>query len=200
MTGGRVLVTGGAGFIGSHLVDALLASGRQVVVYDDLSMGTHDRVSADAEFVEGDVRDGDRHLINAPFVDNSYKWAGGGFLSTTEDVLRFANAHLRDDFLSPSAKRLLFTEQQTRDGVGVGYGFGWFIRTDDAGRRLLYHAGGSVGGTSLMIMQPDTRVVVVGLINLTGANNGVVREVLSLFLDAVAASPSLHECGGRSHR
>ena len=60
MTGGRVLVTGGAGFIGSHLVDALLASGREVVVYDDLSMGTQDRVSAAAVFVKGDVRDGDR--------------------------------------------------------------------------------------------------------------------------------------------
>ncbi len=138
------------------------------------------------------VRDGDRRLINAPFVDNSYKWAGGGFLSTTEDVLRFANAHLGDDFLSPSAKRLLFTEQQTRDGEGVGYGFGWFVRTDGEGRQLLSHSGGSVGGTSLVVMQQDTRVVVVGLINLTRANNGVVREVLSLFLDAVAASPSIH--------
>ena len=137
------------------------------------------------------VRD-DGRLVNAPFVNNSYKWAGGGFLSTTEDVLRFANAHLTDEFLSESAKRLLFTEQKTGDGEGVGYGFGWFIRTDDAGRRLLYHSGGSVGGTSLMIMQPDTRVVVVGLINLTRANNGVVREVLSLFLDAMAASPSIH--------
>ena len=35
-------------------------------------------------------------------------------------------------------------------------------------------------------------MVMVGLINLTGANNGVVREVLSLFLDAVAAPPSIH--------
>ena len=53
----------------------------------------------------------------------------------------------------------------TDDDEGVGYGFGWFIRDDDAGRRLLYHSGGSVGGTSLMIMQPDTGVVVVGLVN-----------------------------------
>ena len=131
------------------------------------------------------VRDDDRHLVNAPSVNNSYKWAGGGFLSTTEDVLRFANAHLADEYLSHSAKQLLFTEQQTRDGDGVGYGFGWFISTDDEGRRLLHHSGGSVGGTSMMIMQPDTGVVVVGLINLTGARNGVVRDVLGLFVDAV---------------
>ena len=131
------------------------------------------------------VRDDDRHLVNAPWVNNSYKWAGGGFLSTTEDVLRFANAHLADEYLSHSAKQVLFTEQQTRDGDGVGYGFGWFISTDDEGRRLLHHSGGSVGGTSMMIMQPDTGVVVVGLINLTGARNGVVRDVLGLFVDAL---------------
>ena len=134
------------------------------------------------------VRDDEGRLVNAPFVNNSYKWAGGGFLSTTGDVLRFANAHLDDGFLSKSSRELLFTEQKTRDGEGVGYGFGWFIRTRDDGRQLLSHSGGSVGGTSLMVMEPETRVVVVGLINLSGADNGVVREVLDLFIDAAAAT------------
>ncbi len=134
------------------------------------------------------VRDEEGRVVNAPFVNNSYKWAGGGFLSTTEDVLRFANAHLDDGFLSKSSRELLFTEQRTRDGDGVGYGFGWFIRTDDDGRRLLSHSGGSVGGTSLMVMEPETGVIVVGLINLSGADNGVVREVLDLFIDAAAAT------------
>jgi serine beta-lactamase-like protein LACTB len=138
------------------------------------------------------VRDADRRVVNAPFVNNSYKWAGGGFLSTTEDVLRFANAHLDDEFLSEASRKLLFTEQNTRDGEGVGYGLGWFIRTRDDGRRLLSHSGGSVGGTSLMVMEPETGVVVVGLINLTGANNGVVREVLDLFIDAAAVSSVVH--------
>jgi UDP-glucose 4-epimerase len=55
----RVLVTGGAGFIGSHLVDALLARGDDVVVLDNLSTGSRDKVHADAELVEGDVADGD---------------------------------------------------------------------------------------------------------------------------------------------
>jgi len=134
------------------------------------------------------VRNDAGQVVNAPFVNNSYKWAGGGFLSTTEDVLRFANAHLRDDYLSKASRKMLLTEQRTDAGEGVGYGFGWFIQQDDAGRRLLSHAGGSVGGTSLMIMQPETRVVVAGLINLTGANNEVVIEVLRRFIDATSVS------------
>lgn len=56
------LVTGGAGFIGSNLVDALLARGEEVTVVDDLSTGRRENldeaVAAGAELVELDIRDG----------------------------------------------------------------------------------------------------------------------------------------------
>ena len=57
----KYLVTGGAGFIGSHLVDALVAAGDKVVVFDDLSSGVkrnlQDHKPADVRLVEGDVCD-----------------------------------------------------------------------------------------------------------------------------------------------
>ena len=57
----RTLVTGGAGFIGSNVVDALLARGDEVTVLDDLSTGRRDNLegalSGGAELVEGDIRD-----------------------------------------------------------------------------------------------------------------------------------------------
>lgn len=53
----QVLVTGGAGFIGSHLVDQLLIDGHSVRVLDDLSTGRRHNVAAAAEFVVGDVAD-----------------------------------------------------------------------------------------------------------------------------------------------
>ena len=56
----RILVTGGAGFIGSHLVDAFLAQGHQVAVLDDLSSGERRLVAAQARFYEGDITDADR--------------------------------------------------------------------------------------------------------------------------------------------
>jgi UDP-glucose 4-epimerase len=51
------IVTGGAGFIGSHVADALLARGDRVAIVDDLSSGTRERVPAGAEFHRIDIRD-----------------------------------------------------------------------------------------------------------------------------------------------
>jgi UDP-glucose 4-epimerase len=53
----RVLVTGGAGFVGSHVVDALLARGDEVHVVDDLSTGSRENVAAGAQFHELDIRE-----------------------------------------------------------------------------------------------------------------------------------------------
>ncbi|MBA3316674.1 MAG: NAD-dependent epimerase/dehydratase family protein [Gemmatimonadales bacterium] len=53
---GRVLVTGGAGFIGSHISEAYLAAGWEVVVLDDLSRGQQRNVPSGARFVRADVR------------------------------------------------------------------------------------------------------------------------------------------------
>lgn len=56
---GTYLVTGGAGFIGSHIVEALVAAGHGVRVLDDLSFGVRENLAGlDVEFLEGDIRNG----------------------------------------------------------------------------------------------------------------------------------------------
>ena len=57
LSDGRVLVTGGAGLIGSHLAAALLERGAGVVVADDLSDGARERVPEGAELVVADLTD-----------------------------------------------------------------------------------------------------------------------------------------------
>jgi UDP-glucose 4-epimerase len=54
----RAVVTGGAGFVGSHVADALVARGDDVVVIDNLSSGRREYVNPAARLVEADIRDG----------------------------------------------------------------------------------------------------------------------------------------------
>jgi len=65
--GMRVLVTGGAGYIGSVVVSQLVAAGHQVVVYDNLSKGHRESVPPLASLVVGDV--GDRATLDAAFTE-----------------------------------------------------------------------------------------------------------------------------------
>jgi UDP-glucose 4-epimerase len=69
---GRSLVTGGAGFIGSHVADELLAMGHEVVVLDDLSGGNRSNVDARAVFVEGSC--GDAALVARLFGEHRFEY------------------------------------------------------------------------------------------------------------------------------
>lgn len=123
---------------------------------------------------------------NAVFVDNSYKWAGGGFLSTPEDLVRFAFAHLDSTYLNPASVHLLWSSQHLRDGTDVHYGIGWRVNRDDAGRRIVGHGGSSVGGRTQLLMYPDQGVVVAVTANLSEAPVSVefAREIAEAFLVA----------------
>src|SRR5467141_2866389 len=123
----------------------------------------------------------------APAVDNSYKWAGGGFVSSAEDLVKFGSALLQPGFLKPETLDLLFSSQRTSAGEETGYGIGWFLRTDSLGHRWAFHGGGSVGGTAAFGLDRDSRVVVAILANLSNAPLDAAQEIEAAF-DREAAS------------
>lgn len=55
----KVFLSGGAGFIGSHVAEALITQSHEVVIFDNLSTGLRENVHPEAKFVEGDIRDQD---------------------------------------------------------------------------------------------------------------------------------------------
>jgi len=128
-------------------------------------------------------------LFNAPFVDNSYKWAGGGFLSTPEDLVRFGLEHLRSlreqGMLRPGTVRLLWTSQRRSDGEETGYGIGWSSGTTPGGRSWVGHGGGSIGGTSYLLVLPEQETVVAMTTNFTRGPAGFRPALLiaDSFLD-----------------
>ncbi len=127
---------------------------------------------------------GDGEVTNSAWVDNSNKWAGGGILSTSEDLAKFASAHLSNRFLKAATIKMMWTSQVTASGEQTGYGIGWSMRTDDLGRQVIQHNGGSVGGTTNMRIYPDDALVIAVITNTSGAAIGSLTDALvETFLD-----------------
>jgi CubicO group peptidase (beta-lactamase class C family) len=112
-------------------------------------------------------RDATRQLVNAPFVDVSNKWSGGGYLSTPSDLVKFGFDYQSQRHLQPETYRLLTTAQATTSGESTNYGIGWESRPDLHGGAVLGHGGGSVGGTTAFVTWPEHSMVVAVTTNLT---------------------------------
>ena len=116
----------------------------------------------------------------APFVDNSYKWAGGGFIATASDVVRFGLAHTEPGFLKAETLKMLFSEQFTKTGTPAGFGIGWMTASNLHARliragladytpvvheHVVWHSGGSMGGVALLLVDPEHDVAIALMAN-----------------------------------
>lgn len=121
--------------------------------------------------------------INARYVDNSYKWAGGGFISTSEDLVKFGNALLENKLFSEKTKIELVTPQKLKNGEATDYGLGFFSGTDEFGRFYYGHGGGSVGGCGNLIIYPAEKMVIAVITNDTRAKVGdELHQLAEIFL------------------
>ena len=87
---GALLITGGAGYVGSHAVLAFLEAGYRVAVLDDLSTGRREAVPGDARFIEGDA--GDAATVTAAIAEHG----------VTAVVHLAASTGVADSFLDPA--------------------------------------------------------------------------------------------------
>ena len=141
------------------------------------------------------LRADDGRIINAPYVDISNKWAGGGFLSTAPDLVRFGMAHLGGGFLAPETIGLFWTSQHTLDGEETGYGIGWRLM-DRNGKGVVYHTGGATGGSDVLVLIPEDDIVVAVLTNLSSERpTEAALAIADLFLGARESLPG--PTGGR---
>lgn len=128
-------------------------------------------------------------IINAPTVDNSYKWAGGGFIGTTDDLIRFGSGIFWGNLLTQETLDLLITPLNLANGTTTNYGIGWRSGKDEQGRKYYGHSGGSVGGTTQFVVFPDQEVIVAVVSNMRGVSYGDSHlKIASFFMDGSTIS------------
>ncbi len=119
----------------------------------------------------------------APYVDNSYKWAGGGFIGTTEDLILFGVAHLDDEYLNAETQEILMTPLTLPGGESTNYGLGWRTYVHK-GSAWLGHSGGSVGGSTMFLINKEHQMVIAYAINRSGVGfDDLHFRVAGVFLD-----------------
>ena len=140
-------------------------------------------------------------LVNAEFLDSSYKVAGGGWLSSAPDMARFAVATLSDHLVKRATRDMMWTQQMPTDGLGrMAYGLGWQFGAT-GGVRLVGHGGSQQGTSAMMLIAPDTRAAVVVLTNSDGVDApGLATRLLRIVLGLparerkeIAVDPRLYE-------
>ncbi len=105
-------------------------------------------------------------VVNAPYVDNSYKWAAGGVLATADDLARFAMALDTGKLLGVDTLKFVYTENKLTDRKPTGYGLGWHVSTDQDGRLWAEHSGGATGGAAYLLRCPSEGLAIAILCNL----------------------------------
>lgn len=128
--------------------------------------------------------DENKQVINASYIDRSYSWAGGGLVSSAEDMARFGSAHLQAGYLKQETLDQMFSSMKTSDGKETGTGWGWRVNRDRKNRIYYFHPGENVGGRAYLWVYPKEKVVVAMAHNLTGAHLGSITTIADLFATA----------------
>ena len=189
----KVLVTGGAGFIGSHLVDALMESGNEVRVLDDLSAGSMENVEhwldhERFEFMRGDMRDPDVSEEAVEGVDVVFHLAANPEVrigSQSPELLYETNVSITHNLLEAvrvsDVKYLVFTSSSTV------YGDARVIPTpEDYGplEPISVYGGAKLAAEALISGYAHTfgfKALIFRLANIIGerSNHGVIYDFIA---------------------
>lgn len=128
----------------------------------------------------------DGKIVHATPVSQAYKWAGGGIISTAEDLVRFGAAHFSPGFLAADTLESMFTPQKTNAGTETTVGLGWRIDKGASEPRAVHHAGSMGGCRAVLIVYPEQKLAVAMLSNLS-ESPGPIKEhaekIAGYFLD-----------------
>jgi CubicO group peptidase (beta-lactamase class C family) len=123
----------------------------------------------------------------APYENRSYMYAGGGYLSTAEDLVQMGNQLINSDFISKETKQLLTKSHLLKDGTPTFYGLGWETGVSRLKTKVIYHTGSLPTSVAHLIVYPEEEVVLAYLAN-TGDNvffnAREAQTIAELFIEA----------------
>lgn len=123
--------------------------------------------------VRGYEKNYERKFENAPLADLSIKVAGGGLLSTAEDLLLFSKALLGGQLISNKSLEMMITPTKLKNGSKIDYGFGFALSFEGDSLKTISHTGGGTGFTTMLLIYPKEKIATVHLINLSDRNLGL---------------------------
>lgn len=111
----------------------------------------------------------------APPVNNEFKVAGGGFISTSEDLVKFGQEFINPTIISQSTLTDICTPLELNSGDYTNYGVGIGILKVKNNILRYSHSGGGMGASTFLAIYPEKDLVICVLTNLSGAN---VRKLI----------------------
>ncbi|MHC4390593.1 MAG: serine hydrolase domain-containing protein [Planctomycetota bacterium] len=124
--------------------------------------------------------------IRSTNTDVSWKLAGGGFISTVEDLARFGSGVLTGKLLKKSTRDVMWTAQPTSNGKSTHYALGWSIGRKN-GHFRASHSGAQEKTSTYLLLEPGTGLTVAVMTNTEGASLG--RLAGSLLKIATETTP-----------
>ncbi|RZS92464.1 serine hydrolase domain-containing protein [Aquimarina brevivitae] len=127
------------------------------------------------------------HRIEAPFMNRSFIYPGGGYLSTAEDLAHFGNSLLSNNYLKNKTKELLFSKTKLNNGKEIPYGLGWEVGQSRLQTAIVYHSGSMSTARSHLMLYPNEKIVLAYLAN-TGDevffNDREAQSIAELFVNS----------------
>lgn len=137
--------------------------------------------------------------IPVPEEDRSYMYAGGGYLSTAEDLVNMGWKLISGQYLKASIVDLLFQDQVLKNGTNTHYGLGWEVGHSRAGTPVVFHSGSMSSARSHLVIYPEENIVFAIIMN-TGDyvffNEREAQTISELFLPERESFPNAQRITG----
>ena len=141
--------------------------------------------------VKGYEKNAERNIVNAPLADLSIKVAGGGILSTANDLLLFSKALLENKLIKQSTLDMMLRKSKLKNGTEFDDGLGFSLVFENDSLKYFERRGTGTGFSSLLLIDPKNRTASVHLINIIDRNLGEpAKDILEMSISDSIIKPT----------